>query len=83
MMYLFCNSLLGTLAVGDIRTDVSLEVEEPTDSKAVTGELTLIVNEIETKTDDEEGITDECTSGLEAVIDNVLDLVVIEELLNE
>ena len=77
-MYLFCYFLLGTLAVGDIRTDVSLEEEEPADSKS---ELVLTVSDIET--DDGEGITDEWPSDLEAVRDNVLDLVVIEELLNE
>ena len=80
-MYLFCYSLLGALAVGEIRTDIAVKVEKPTDLIAVTGDLTLIVNEIET--DDGEEITDEWTSGSEAVIDNVLDLVVIEELLNE
>ena len=81
MMCLFCNFLLGTWAVGEIRTDIAVELEERTDSKAVTDELVSNVNEI--KTDDGEGTTDEWTSGSEAVIDNVLDLVVIEELLNE
>ena len=83
MQYLFCYFLLGAWDVGEIKTDIVLAIEEPTDSKAVTSELVSSVNEIETKTDDGEGITDEWTSDLEAVRDNVLDLVVIEELLNE
>ena len=79
-MYLFYNFLLVLVgwAVGEVITNIALEVEEPADSK---GELVLTVSDI--KTDDGEGITDEWTSGLEAVIDNVLDLVVIEKLLNE
>ena len=40
MTYLVCNFLLGTLAVGEIKTDISLKVEEElTDSKRVISEL--------------------------------------------
>ena len=82
-MMFFCYFLLEEVAVGEIRTDIALEVEETADSIGAISELVLTVSEIETKTDDGEGITDEWTLDLEVVIDNVLDLVVIEELLNE
>ena len=56
-----------------------MEVEEIADSIGAISELVLTVSEIETETDDGEGITDEWTLDLEVMIDNV----VIEELLNE
>ena len=78
-MMCFCYFLLKDVGVGEIRTDIALEVEETADSIGAISELVLTVSEIETKTDDGEGITDEWTLDLEVVIDNV----VIEELLNE
>ena len=60
-----------------------MEVEETADTIGVISELVLTVSEIETETDDGEGITDEWTLDLEVVINNELDLVAIEELLNE
>ena len=56
VLYLFCNFLLVLVgwAVGEVITNIALEVEEPADSK---GELVLTVSDI--KTNDGDGITDE------------------------
>ena len=61
MMYLFCYFLLvlGAWGIGDIKTDITLEVEETADTIGVISELVLTVSEIETETDDGKGITDE------------------------
>ena len=55
MMYLFCYFLLelGAWAVGYIKTNIALDVEEPADSVGVISELVLTVSEIGTKTGDD------------------------------
>ena len=55
MMYLFCYFLLelGGWAVGDIKTDIASDIEEPADTIGAISELVLIVSEIGTKTSDD------------------------------